>query len=175
MTSSQDGSLRLRLYKFREFYDAADQLAVGTGLAGAMNSNNGVDAILDGTVMHALVGMGVFIGPIFLISIVWAAIRAIACVTEVADAEHVVIAAFMAGELWQIFLSSVTEAELGFLFWTFAGIGTALHAGKTGPLAEAGRPHDRATSISRRRSTIGVGASALSRSRRIGWSSSGEC
>jgi hypothetical protein len=141
LSPEQDGSVRMRLYQFREFYENAEHLAVGTGLARTLSSDNGVDALLDGTVMHALVGMGDFVGPIMLVAIAWAALRAIVRAPKGADAEFVVVAAFMMGELIQVVLSSVTEAECGFLFWTFAGIGCAVGQ-DSGPIRRPGALQD---------------------------------
>ena len=75
--------------------------------------------------IQALVGMGLVVGPIFLLALVWAAGRGARVGADDAGAEAIVVTAFLAGELAQMFLASVTEAELGLLFWVFVGIGAA--------------------------------------------------
>jgi hypothetical protein len=138
---SNDGSLAARIAEFATFYARAGDFAFGDGLA-AINQPDNPIGPLDGTMMQVFVGMGLFVGSICISALLWALRRALVHISLLSGAEMVVAAAVVLGEIVQLPFASITDGELGFLFWTMVGIASAQQA--AGFSAEIGLPQTHA-------------------------------
>jgi len=121
---ADDGSGKARLGQLFEVYRLSDQMVAGRGFAQLATPFNGIDAA-DGEVVTAIIAMGVPVGTIYLIGLVWAGLQALGRVRHSRDPRLIVTGAVIAGLLAAIPLTSVTSGEIGLLFWTFIAVATA--------------------------------------------------
>jgi hypothetical protein len=136
---SNDGSLAARWAQATMFYAQASDFAFGDGVVAMSNLNDNSIGVLDGTVMQVFVGMGLFVGALCIGSLVLAAFRAMGRTSLRSDAVTVVAAAVVLGEIVQIAFATITDGELGFLFWTMVGIASAQQTVRFA--VNAGSPH----------------------------------
>jgi hypothetical protein len=136
---SDDGSGRARLDQLFAIYKLVDGMGVGLGYARLSAPFNGVDAA-DGEVVTAIIAMGVLVGSLYLVGLVWAGVQALGRIRASADPRLIVTGAVIIGMLAAIPLTGVTSGEIGLLFWTFIALATAQPAGGRRGTA----PHDRA-------------------------------
>jgi len=131
---SEDGSGKARLGQLFEVYRLSDEMVVGRGFAQLATPFNGIDAA-DGEVVTSIIAMGVPVGCIYLIGLVWAGVQALGRVRHSRNPQLIVTGAMIAGLLAAVPLTSITSGEIGLLFWTFIAVATA--QGRPGPSAEA--------------------------------------
>ncbi len=136
-----DGSLAARWQQFTEFYGQANNFAFGDGLVAMSNLNDNPIGVLDGTMMQVFVGMGLFVGSICIGSLFLAAFLAIGRISLRSEAVLVVAAAVVLGEIVQVAFATITDGELGFLFWTMVGIASAQQTVKFAVSARSPRPY----------------------------------
>ena len=129
---SEDGSGKARLGQLFEVYRLSDGMVIGRGFAQLATPFNGIDAA-DGEVVTAIIAMGVPVGSIYLIGLVWAGAQALARVRRSRDPRLIVTGAVIAGMLAALPLTSVTSGEIGLLLWTFIAVATA--QGRAGPVS----------------------------------------
>ena len=121
---SEDGSGKARLGQLFEVYRLSDGMLAGRGFAQLATPFNGIDAA-DGEVVTAIIAMGVPIGTLYVIGLVWAGLQALAQVRLSRDPRLIVTGAVIAGLLAALPLTSVTSGEIGLLLWLFVAIATA--------------------------------------------------
>lgn len=122
---SSDGSLAARMDQFRSFYARAGDFVFGQGLVAISDVNSNPIGVLDGTMMQMFVGMGLFVGSICISSLFLAMFRAMSRIGLRSEAGLVVAGAVVLGEIVQMPFASITDGELGFLFWVMVGIASA--------------------------------------------------
>ena len=133
---SEDGSGKERLGQLFEVYRLSDQMVVGRGFAQLATPFNGIDAA-DGEVVTSIIAMGVPVGCLYLIGLVWAGVQALGRVRHSRDPLLIITGAVIIGLLAALPLTSVTSGEIGLLFWTFIALATA--QGQAGPSLAHGR------------------------------------
>jgi nitrogen fixation-related uncharacterized protein len=118
---SNDGSARVRMSEYATVYAHADGLAVGMGAIDLRMPNT--FGLLDGTIIQLLVTMGLFVGPICLLALLWPSVRGLLDNGNYYNpTETAVVRALVLGELLQMPMGNVTNGEMGFLFWLVIGI-----------------------------------------------------
>jgi len=120
---SDDGSGKARLGQLFEVYRLSDQMMAGRGFAQLATPFNGIDAA-DGEIVTAIIAMGVPVGTLYLIGLVWAGVQALARTRRSRDPRLIVTGAVIVGMLSAIPLTSVTSGEIGLLLWVFIAIAT---------------------------------------------------
>jgi hypothetical protein len=115
-----DDSAVARTQELQELYADSDSLILGEGY-GAMYPAS-INHAIDGTVVESLRVMGVTVGSMALIAIIWAAVQAIFFAIRNGGARMASLGAVNVAALILLPLASVTDNELGFLFWAFAGL-----------------------------------------------------
>ena len=93
---SEDGSGKARLGQLFEVYRLSEDMVVGRGFAQLATPFNGIDAA-DGEVVTAIIAMGVPVGCIYLIGLVWAGVQALGRVRHSRDPRLIVTGAVIAG------------------------------------------------------------------------------
>lgn len=115
---SQDGSAQERAQEFVTLWNQPDSSLFGTGfgfndvaVAGAMP--------VDGVIVASWLYMGIVVGGIFVMAMIWTIINAVLPVLSNPSMSAVIVAALALGALWQLPLSNIASGESGFLFWSF--------------------------------------------------------
>ena len=121
---SEDGSGKMRLSQLFEVYRMVDGMAVGLGFSRLSTPFNGVDSV-DGEVVTAFITMGVVVGSIYIVALVWAALQALSRIKGTTDPRLIVTGAVIIGMVASIPLTSVTSGEIGLLLWLFIALATA--------------------------------------------------
>lgn len=121
---SDDGSGKARLGQLFEVYRLVDGMALGLGFASLSTPFNGVDAA-DGEIVTSVIAMGVLVGSVYLVGLVWACVQALARIRRSRDPRLIVTGAVIVGMLAAIPLTSVTSGEIGLLLWMFVALATA--------------------------------------------------
>lgn len=121
---SQDGSGQERLGEFLILLAQPGSVLWGWGFTTTDAGTAGAMPI-DGMLIANWVAMGIPFGMVCLAAIVWAAGQALAAVRRDPRPPQVALGAVVAGSLAQVPLASITSGELGFLFWTCAGLAVA--------------------------------------------------
>ena len=121
---SDDGSGKARLGQLFEIYRLLDGMGFGLGFARLSTPFNGVDAA-DGEVVTAIIAMGVLVGTVYLLGLVWAGLQALVRIRSSSNPRVIVTGAVIIGMLAALPLTSVTSGEIGLLFWAFVAIATA--------------------------------------------------
>ena len=136
---SDNGSGKARLGQLFETYRLLDEMTLGMGFARLATPFNGVDSA-DGEVVTSMVAMGVLVGSVYLLSLVWAGVQAISRIRLGADPRLIVTGGVIIGMLAALPLTSVTSGEIGLLFWIFIALATAQAEARTiQPLAVTSR------------------------------------
>jgi hypothetical protein len=123
-----------RLQQLRNVYESSDNLLIGRGYT-AIFPVNPFSAV-DGTIVECQLVMGVAVGSILLLSIVWAAAQGIIGAVRDGSRWKVSLGAVNIASLVLMPLASVLGNELGFLFWTFAGLAAGLGKIEVGATAD---------------------------------------
>jgi hypothetical protein len=121
---SDDGSGKARLGQLFETYRILDEMTFGFGFARLSSPFNGLEAA-DGEVVMAMIAMGVLVGSIYLVGLVWASAQALIRIRRASDPRVIVTGAMIAGMISAIPLTGVTSGEIGLLFWMFVALATA--------------------------------------------------
>jgi hypothetical protein len=121
---AEDGSGQERLQQYVIIYTNSERYLVGQGLALLRAPFNGI-APVDGDVVAAMLTMGLVVGSIFLLAVVWAGVQALLRIRATDSPELLVACAFIAGLLPQLPLTGISSGEIGLLFWLFVGIATS--------------------------------------------------
>lgn len=122
---SKDGSAVERISEFVDFYAQVDQYLYGKGLGILTRPVPGLVAV-DGTVIGCFLSMGIIVGSLCLIALIWAAVRAIMHTRMTSNSMQVANSAVVFGMIITLPLAGITASESGFLFWCFVGIATAI-------------------------------------------------
>jgi hypothetical protein len=120
---ADDGSGRARLAQLFEIYRLMDGMLFGLGFSRLSTPLNGVEAV-DGEIVTAIIAMGVFVGSVYMLAIVWACMQALSRVRTSSDPRLIVTGAAIVGMLAAVPLTSVTSGEIGLLLWTFIALTT---------------------------------------------------
>ncbi len=121
---ADDGSGKARLGQLFEIYRLVDGMAFGLGFASLATPFNGVDAA-DGEIVTSIIAMGVLVGTVYLMGLVWCCVQALVRVAGSRDPRLIVTGAVIVGMISSIPLTSVTSGEIGLLLWMFVGLATA--------------------------------------------------
>ena len=121
---ADDGSGKARLEQLFEAYRMLDEMTFGFGFARLATPFNGVDSA-DGEVVSAMIAMGVLVGSVYLLGLVWAAVQALIRIRSSTDPRLIVTGAVIVGMVAAIPLTSVTSGEIGLLLWMFIALATA--------------------------------------------------
>ena len=121
---SDDGSGKARLGQLFEIYRLVDGMAFGRGFASLATPFNGVDAA-DGEIVTSIIAMGVLVGSVYLVGLIWACTQALIRIRGSQDPRVIVTGAVIVGMLAAIPLTSVTSGEIGLLLWLFVALATA--------------------------------------------------
>jgi hypothetical protein len=128
---SQDGSGQVRAGEYADLYDHSDKLWVGLGLSGQSTPATGavpqpqIVEASDGTVVETVLLMGLIVGSLYLIAVLWASAQALIRVNQKPEIGRVVAGAIVIAHLLAFPLANITRGEIGFLFWSFLGIATS--------------------------------------------------
>lgn len=114
----QDGSAQERLDQFVTLWNLPDSSLFGIGFSFSDVGTAGAMAV-DGMIISCWLTMGIIVGLLCLIGLVWAIFNAIAGAWRDGSREAIIIGAMACGALVQLPLASLTSGENGFLFWTF--------------------------------------------------------
>jgi len=116
---TDDGSAQARLKQFAEILSDTDEYLLGVGLGGAPKySVRGNDGQLISSVNY----MGLGVGLLYIVGLVWACVQALATVRSSEGPLRVVAGAVVLGGLVALPLQSAVSAEMGFTLWTFVGV-----------------------------------------------------
>ena len=121
---ADDGSGKARLGQLFEIYRLIDGMAFGLGFASLATPFNGVDAA-DGEIVTSIIAMGVLVGSVYLVGLVWACLQALWRIRASRDPRVIVTGAVIVGMVAAIPLTSVTSGEIGLLLWIFVALATA--------------------------------------------------
>jgi hypothetical protein len=135
---SDDGSGKARLGQLFETYRLVDEMGFGLGFARLSTPFNGIDTA-DGEVVTAIIAMGVIVGSIYLLGLVWAGTQAVMRISSSADPKLIVTGGVIIGLLAAIPLTGVTSGEIGVLFWVFIALATAQSKPQKKPSASSSR------------------------------------
>ena len=117
---SDDGSGHARLQEYIHVYSSMDHYLFGNGFGNKVRDvklmNN------DGQFIASAVAMGIFIGNIHVIAVIWAAMQGLIGVRPGEKPVRLVAAAVVLGYLCVLPLLFVTGGEIAFLFWMFVGV-----------------------------------------------------
>jgi len=119
---SQDGSGHARLGEVFYIYSSLDHYLFGNGFSKVYDPKL-MD--VDGQLIASAVSMGIFIGNIHLIALIWAAVQGILKIRRDEQPLRLVAAAMVVGYLFVLPLLVVSSGEIAFLFWLFVGVLTA--------------------------------------------------
>jgi hypothetical protein len=143
---SDDGSGRARLGQLFELYRLMDGMVFGLGFARLSDPFNGVEAV-DGEVVTAVIAMGVLVGSVYILGLIWAAVQALLRIRSGSTPAVIVTGAIIVGMLAALPLTGVTSGEIGLLFWLFIALATAQPApGETVPSGPPGPAQERRSS-----------------------------
>lgn len=112
----QDGSAQERLQQYITLWALPDSSVIGSGFSTTDVGTAGAMAV-DGMIISSWKTMGIPVGILCLFALVWAIWVALAVAFRERTVPAVVIGAFALGQLVQIPLAPIANAELGFLFW----------------------------------------------------------
>jgi hypothetical protein len=125
----QDGSAQGRSGDFAALIDDADHLVVGLGLGGLGSfdiSKPQVNLIpteaTDGIVVSSILTLGVFVGSLYMLGVVWACAQGLIAVQARPTRRMIAASAVVLGNAVVLPLTAVTSGEIGFLFWAFLGM-----------------------------------------------------
>ncbi len=121
---SEDGSGKARLGQLFETYRLVEEMAYGLGFARLSTPFNGVDAA-DGEVVTSIIAMGVLVGSVYMVGLIWACVQALLRIRGDADRRLIVTGAVIVGMLASVPLTSVTSGEIGLLLWVFIALATS--------------------------------------------------
>jgi hypothetical protein len=121
---ADDGSGKARLGQLFEIYRLLDGMAIGLGFAALAEPFNGVDAA-DGEIVTAIIAMGVLVGTVYLVGLVWACCQALWRIRTATDPRLIVTGAVIVGMVAALPLTGITSGEIGLLLWMFIGLATA--------------------------------------------------
>jgi hypothetical protein len=118
---STDGSAQERLEQYMMLWSQWDSSLFGVGFTTADVGSAGAIAT-DGTIIQCWLAMGIVVGLVCLIALVWATASMMVAAWRDGRREAIVVGAIGCGMLVQLPLATITSGELGFLFWTFAAL-----------------------------------------------------
>ena len=72
-----------------------------------------------------MIAMGVLVGSVYLLGLVWAAAQALNRIRSSTDPRLIVTGAVIVGMVAAIPLTSVTSGEIGLLLWVFIALASA--------------------------------------------------
>jgi hypothetical protein len=121
---AQDGSGHERLTEIIRLYSDQDHYLFGNGLAGARVVDPQMLGI-DGQFVASAVAMGIFIGNIHLIALVWAALQGVFSLEQNAPPVWLVAGAIVVGNVAVLPLAIISSGEVGLPVWIFAALLTA--------------------------------------------------
>jgi hypothetical protein len=113
-----DGSAQERLEEFFTLWNLPDSSLFGSGFTITDVGSAGAMPV-DGMIIACWLAMGIVIGGLCLVALLWAIGNALAVAWTDRSVEAVVIGALALGALAQLPLANITSGENGFLFWTF--------------------------------------------------------
>ena len=117
---SDDGSGHARLQQYIHVYSSMDHYLFGNGFGNKVR-----DAKLmnnDGQFIASAIAMGIFIGNIHVLAVIWAAVQGLVRVRPGETPVRLVAAAVVLGYVCVLPLLFVTGGEIAFLFWMFVGV-----------------------------------------------------
>lgn len=117
---AQDGSGHARLDEYIHVYSTLDQYLLGNGLG-----NKFPDLKMkhvDGQFIGSAVSMGIFVGNIHVLALIWAGIQGLLKTRANEGPLRLVAAGAVVGYLAVLPLLNVTSGEISVLFWLFVGI-----------------------------------------------------
>jgi hypothetical protein len=123
---SQDGSAQARLGQLVFIFGHLDNYLLGSGTGG--QNGNGLEystqstGAYDGMIVWSITAMGIFVGLIFDISVIWAGLQGLLRLSHRAPPEFVIAAGLVAGQLITIPLVNPTSAEFGIFFWAVVAV-----------------------------------------------------
>jgi hypothetical protein len=117
---SQDGSGHERLLEYVHIYSDLDHYLFGKGLAGHILSLQTV--ALDGQLVASAFMMGIVVGNIHILAMIWAAAQALTRVEPNASPIWLAVAAVVIGNFVVIPLSIISSGEIAFLVWSLVAL-----------------------------------------------------
>lgn len=120
-----DGSGQERLAEYAELLNSDGGTLIGHGFESADVLQAGT-LPLDGMLVVAWHTMGLPIGIFCVAAVCWAAANGVRGAWRSGTVSGLAVAAILVGAIVQIPLAVVSTSELGFLFWSMAGIGAGL-------------------------------------------------
>jgi hypothetical protein len=138
---SEDSSAQERLEQLVTLWSQWDSSLLGNGFATVDVGSAGAMAI-DGMIAACWFLMGIVVGLLCLVGLVWAVGNAISTAWHDRRREAIVVGALSCGALMQLPLANITSGELGFLFWTFAVL-ACLRSGPAAARPRGGLAHPR--------------------------------
>ena len=121
---ASDASGQERLSQYAALLDADDGTLIGHGFTSTDVLQAGALA-LDGQLIACWFAMGLVVGMLSLLSIVWAGVQAIRAAWRSESLSGLAVTGIMAGLLVQLPLAVISASETGFLFWALAAVGAA--------------------------------------------------
>lgn len=116
---SKDGSAQERLDEFITLWNQWDSSAIGVGFTTTDAGQAGAMPV-DGMIVACWLMMGIVVGLICLVALVWAALLPIWEALVDRGRAAIIVGALACGALIQLPLANITAGENGFMFWTFA-------------------------------------------------------
>ena len=126
---SDDASGQERLAQYAALLDADDGTLIGHGFGNTDVLQAGALA-LDGQFIACWFAMGLVVGMLCVLSIVWAGVQAIRAAWQGDSLSALAVTGIMAGLLAQLPLAVISSSETGFLFWSLAAVGATVKAAK---------------------------------------------
>jgi hypothetical protein len=121
---ASDASGQERLGEYAALLNADDGTLVGHGFGANDVLQAGIMAV-DGQIIECWYSMGLVLGMICLLAVVWAGVQAVRVSWPSDSLSGLAVAGIMTALLAQLPLASIASSETGFLFWSIAAIGAA--------------------------------------------------
>ena len=126
---SNDASGQERLGEYSNLLNADDGTLIGNGFGNVDVLQAGTQA-LDGQFVTSWSLMGLVVGLISVVTLLWIAVVAIRGAWRNDTLEGVAIAGILGGMVVQMPLATISSSEIGFLFWSLAAVGASLAPAK---------------------------------------------
>ena len=121
---AQDGSGHERLQEIMHLYSDQAHYLFGNGLAGAKVVDPQLLGI-DGQLVSSAVLMGIFVGNIHILALIWACLQGVFALEQNAPPTWLVAGAVVVANVALLPLAIIAAGEVSFPVWTFAALLTA--------------------------------------------------
>jgi hypothetical protein len=116
---AQDGSGQDRLHDYLYVFNDSSRYVFGIGLSGDSDPQM---AALDGQLLLSVVQMGLAVGMLHMLSLLWAGAQALLSLRHDQAVLRIVAGAVVLGDLSVFLLLGFSVGEIGFLFWMLVGV-----------------------------------------------------